>query len=357
MNATAQVMATIGPIPLESVGLPSQPPFLTLIGMADPGRLATDPSISPKGAAVSEVLHEELRGATTPAGAAGSVEASVRTKFDEQGRLVEKIESRWNNETDTTYGYQEGRLVKMETTFPNAKKSVPTAWNYWSYDNRGKLTEFRRGSGSALLNHELNFKYDGNGRLLGFDYRQGADDKLFSHTDVSYSNDGKMVMVTKAFAGSKIIDRSTRTLDDQGHVVRVMLDSEGRAPNEQAKQIDFRYDARGRLVEQRTDARGFSKSGAEDDLPPGTVRITYDDENHTKTTKYSNPLEGSIEIVVTRDENGAATSVAFKAPEEVSSKLECQYDRLGNWTSCRQLVGNQGQTNIKQEFRRAITYR
>ena len=358
INASAQVMATIGPIPLESVGLPSQPPLLTLIGMANPGKWATDPSISPKGAAVSEVFHEELRGATTPAGAAGSVEASVRTKFDEQGRIVEKIESRWNNETDTIYTYREGRLVRMESTLPNVKKPEPAAWNDWSYDSRGKLTEFRRGSGTALQNHEVNFKYDAKGRLLGFDFRQGADDKPFSHTEVSYSNDGNRVIVTTAFAGSTIIDRSTRTLDDQGRVVRVVLDSEGRAKTEQASKVDFRYDAQGRLVEQTTDATEFSKSGAEHDLPPGTISVTYDDKNRTKTTKYSSPSEGSLEIVVTQDEGGAATGFAMKLPpNELSSRLECQYDHLGNWTSCRQIAKNQGHSNLKQEFRRVITYR
>ncbi len=51
----------------------------------------------------------------------------------------------------------------------------------------GKLTEYRRGSGSTIQNHLANFKRDSQGRLLSFDYRQGPKDDLFSRTELSYS--------------------------------------------------------------------------------------------------------------------------------------------------------------------------
>lgn len=354
----AQVMALSGPITRESVGVPPEPPFLTLLGIANPGKLATDPSILPKGRAVSEVFHEELRGRALPAGPAGEVEASVRTKLDDQGRVTEQIEKHWGGETDTLYTYQDGRLVSMESAFPDAKKATPKAWNYWTYDNHGKLTEYRRGRGTAIENHELGFKYDSRGRLLGFEYRQFSQDKPFSRTDISYSSDGKTVAVTRTFAESKIVDRSTRILDVQGRVVLVKLSSEGRDPNDEAKNIVLRYDQKGRLVEQTTDAGKLSGPGAESDLPPGTVSITYDDKAHTKTTRYSFPNEGTIEIVVTQDANGDTIGYALQGgAEQGSSKLECEYDRFGNWTSCRQIVENNGQRFTKEEFRRTITYR
>ncbi len=352
----AQIMATGGPISPDSLGSPPQAPFLTLLGMANPGKLATDPSIPPKGA-VSEMFYEELRGKATPAGPAGAVEASVRTKFDEQGNVTEKIENRWNYETDSVYHYQDGRVVSMETTTRGGKKSA-RFWSYWTYDRRGKLIEYRRGSGAEIGNHELGFRYDSKGRLLGFDYRQGKEDKPFSHTEVSYSNDDRTVAVTKSFVDNQIVDRSTRLLDYQGRVVRVELDSEGRAPNNQAKNIRFRYDAQGRLVEQSTDAINLSNSGAEHDLPPGTITIAYDDKAHTKTTKYSFPGEGSMEIVVTQDASGAAVGYGLgQGSEKFSWNLECEYDRFGNWTTCRQIVEREGQKFTKQGFRRTITYR
>jgi len=234
----AQLMATSGPIRPESVGLPQSPPFLTLLGMMNPGKLATDPSIPPKGA-VSELFYEELRGRTTPAGPAGGVEASVRTKFDEQGRITEQIENRWNHETDTLYRYQDGRLVSMESTFLDAKNAAPKSWNYWTYNSQGKLTEYRRGRGTEIQNHELGFQYDNKGRLLGFEYRQGKEDKPFTRTEITYSDDDKTVVVTQSSVGIKIIERSTRILDDKGRVVRVVLYSEGRPPTDEAKNIVF----------------------------------------------------------------------------------------------------------------------
>lgn len=352
----AQIMATIGPVTADSVGLPPQPPFITLLGIASPGKLATDPSIPPKGAA-REVFYEELRAITSPAGPAGSVEASVRTKYDEQGRVIEKIENRFGNETDDVYRYQGGLLVSIETNYPNARKPQPIAWNYWTYDSRGRLTEYRRGRGTEIQNHEVGFRYDNQGRLLGFDYKQGRDDQLFSHTDISYSSDGKTVVVTQTFAGTKIVDRSTRTLDEKGRVVQVALASEGRAADKEASIILFRYDERGRLVEQTTNAAGFSDSGAEQDLPPGTISITYDDTLHGKTTKYSSPGEGDMETFVTQDDGGATTGFGIKAASERTfSAIRCEYDRQGNWTRCRQISQSDG-PRISKDFHRTITYR
>jgi hypothetical protein len=55
----------------------------------------------------------------------------------------------------------------------------------------GKLTEYRLGRGTSIQNHELGLHYDGKWRLLGFEYRQGADDKPFSRTEISYSQDNR----------------------------------------------------------------------------------------------------------------------------------------------------------------------
>lgn len=316
----------------------------------------TDPSIPPKGA-VSEVFHEELRGRDLPAGPAGGVEASVRTKFDDRGRITERIEIRWGGETDDVYYYRDGRLVGIESTSPGAKKASPKFGMYWTYDGGGKLTEFRRIRGTTMENHELGFRYDDQGRLLGFEYRQGAKDEPFSRTAISYSDDGRTVAMSKSFVGTKIVDRSIRTFDDRGRVVRVKVESEGREPNDQAKNVSFRYDNQGRLLEQTTDAARFSKGGAEHDLPPGAISITYDDEAHTKTTKYSFAGEGSIETVVTQDDDGNTIGFVLRGPQQISSKLKCEFDRLGNWTSCRQLVESQGQNFVKEQFRRTITYR
>ncbi len=353
----AQIMAMIGPIPPDSLGLPPSPPFLTLWGMADPGKFVTDASIPPKGPA-SEVFREELRGASTPAGQAGAVEASSRTKFDVQGHVVENIDIRSGHESDTVYRYQDGRLVSMETTFPNSKKTESKAWNYWSYSASGKLIEYRRGFGAELRDHELGFTYDAKGRLLGMETRQASDDKPFCVTKISYSDADKSIEVTKRFSGTKIVDHSARYLDDQGRVIRVALSSEGRKADDEAKNIRFGYDTKGRLIEQATDAVKLSDSGAEHDLPPGTISILYDDDKHTKTTKYSLAAEGTMVVVLTEDETGATTAYSMGAGStQITTRFECEYDSYGNWTSCVQFAEQQGRKVVKQRYRRNITYR
>lgn len=107
-------------------------------------------------------------------------------------------------------------------------------------------------------------------------------------------------MIKLLLGGSNTIDRTTLILDDHGRVVRATLASESRAPSHLAKDVRFRYDEHGRLVGHTTDAEKFSEAGAEHDLPPGTISISYDDKARTKTTRYTAPKEGAMEFVVSR---------------------------------------------------------
>jgi hypothetical protein len=164
--------------------------------------------------------------------------------------------------------------------------------------------------------------------------------------------------VTTKYAGSKIVDRSTRSLDDHGRVVRVVPESEGRPTPEQVKSVVFRYDDKGRLLEQTADVTTFSGPGSEGDLPPGTISIVYDDQALTKTTSYSFPNEGTFKVVAMQDDRGATVGYTLEgAGQRSAMELDCEYDRVGNWTSCQQAVDNSGQKYINERFRRTITYR
>jgi hypothetical protein len=100
--------------------------------------------------------------------------------------------------------------------------------------------------------------------------------------------------------------------------------------------VSFRYDEKGRLIEQDTDAHEFDKSGSEQELPPGKISIAYDDVKNTKTTSYSGD-EGSLVLTVTRNSSGATirfTGGTAGAP--LDGVIDCAYDSHGNWTTCRQ---------------------
>ena len=108
----------------KDLGRPPQPPFITFFGIVTPGKMATDPSLPLQGP-VAEVFFEELRAAATPAGPAGEVFISVKTKYDEQARPLEVIRKEYGSETNTVNRYEGNRVVSQETTFPNSKSPRP----------------------------------------------------------------------------------------------------------------------------------------------------------------------------------------------------------------------------------------
>jgi hypothetical protein len=339
----------------QDIGRPRRVPFITFLGLVSPGSLVTDPALPPKGP-VAEVLYEELRAQNTPAGPAGDVVTSIEIKYDEEGRAIEENRKEWGFLTKTIKKYQGTRLVSEESTFRDNKKPRPKFWNYWTYDQAGMLIEYRRGSGDELQNHDTNFKRDEQGRLMSFEYRQGAKDELSSRTEFRYSADGKTVDSALYGATGDEIRTSTQTTDDLGLVVLAVIrerDWRTKKPKTPIK-VAFKYDSRGRLLEQNTDAYKVEKTGSEFELPPGKVSIVYDDLKHTKTTTYSNE-EGTLTSNLTYGADGATIGYAGGTKDEFyDMMLDCKYDSHGNWTTC-QMSNRAGGTPAKM-WRRTIQY-
>lgn len=345
-------------LPDQDIGRPPRPPFITFLGIVMPGKLITDPSLPPAGP-VAQTLYEELRAHVTPAGPAGEVMTSIIATWDEAGRVIEETRKDGGSESDTINHYVGNRLVSQETTFPHSRQPVPKAWSYWVYDPSGKLTEFRRGRAEQIQNHDINFKRDSLGRLTSYEYRQGPKDELLNRTELRYSNNGKIVEITQFDAAGAIVQSTTQTADDQGHVVAAAIrDRDWRTKQMKTPlKVSFRYDEKGRLIEQDTSAHEFDKSGSEQELPPGKISIAYDDLKNTKTTSYSG-AEGSIVLTVTHNANGA--TVAFTGGtdgERLDSVVDCAYDIHGNWTTCRQTSGGPPAGDVVKMWRRTITYR
>ena len=341
-------------LPDQDIGRPPRAPFITFLGIATPGKMITDPALPPSGP-VLKTHYEELRAHETPAGPAGGVMTSILTTWDEGGRVVEEIRP----ESDTIYRYDGTRLVSQELTFPNNRRPAPKAWNYWVYDPAGKLIEYRRGSGDEIQNHDTNFKRDGRGRLTSYEYRQGPKDELFSRTELRYSDDGKTVDLTQYDSAGAVTQTTTETLDDQGQVV-MAVNRDRDWPTKQMKsplRVAFRYDGKGRLIEQDTDAHEFDKSGSEFELPPGKISLAYDDLKHTKTTSYSSD-EGQLAFTVTSDARGATIGfIAGTKDITLETTIDCEVDSHGNWTTCRQTVKTAGVSRVEKMWRRTITYR
>jgi hypothetical protein len=265
----------------RDLGRPARPPFITFLGIAAREKMVTDPSLPPNGP-VLEVLYEELRVQKTPAGPAGEIVDSIRTKYDEQGRVIEESHRTYGPSTKTIRRYDGTRLISEEATFPESK--TPQAWNYWKYDERGKLIDYRRGRGEELQNHETGFTRDPRGRLTGYEYHQGNKDSLLTRTEFRYSLDGKVTETINYNATGEVTDSPTQTTDVEGHVVHVVIKGgdRGTKTSKPPLSITFKYDAKGRLAEQNVDPYDFEPAGGEHELPPGKVSIAYDDVKHTK---------------------------------------------------------------------------
>jgi hypothetical protein len=344
-------------LPDQDIGRPPRPPFITLLGIATPGKLITDPSLPPFGP-VAQTVYEELRVQATPAGPAGEITTSITATWDEAGHAIEEIRKDGASESDTTNRYAGTRLISQETTFPNSRQSAPKAWSYWVYDPSGNLIEFRKGRADQIQNHDTNFKRDAEGRLTSFEYRQGPNDELFTRTELRYSDQGRTANITEYDASGEIVHATTQTLDGQGHVVTAVVsyrDSKTKKMTPPLKAV-FRYDGKGRLVEQDTDAHSADDAD-EEDLPPGKVFIDYDDAKHTKTTSYSGS-DGSLGMVILSNEGGVTTGFGLQtAGEQLFNFIDCLYDGHGNWTACRQFAKKPAGNAVVKMWRRKITYR
>ena len=345
-------------LPDQDIGRPPKAPFITFLRIAAPGKLVTDASLPPAGPVV-QAVYEELRAHETPAGPAGEVMISITSSWDDAGRVTEEIEKEHGSQSNTINRYDGSRLVAQESTYLDSRQPRPKSWNYWTYNESGKLTEYRRGSGDELENHDTNFKRDAQGRLTSYEYRQGPKDELLNRTEFSYSADGKTVDFSQYDAGGAVIQSNTQTVDDRGHVVTAVI----RNRDWQTKQmtaplkVAFHYDGMGRLIQQITEAHEFEKSGSEFELLPGKVSITYDDANHTKTTSYSGD-KGSLTCTLTTNASGATTGFAVSADDRaVDVRVRCTDDSHGNWIACQQIVKTDGVDRVEKMWRRKITYR
>jgi hypothetical protein len=353
-NGRAQMFTEL--LPDRDVGRPARAQVITLLGIVAPGKLVTDPAITPNGP-VAETLYEELRAVETPAGPAGEVVLSLRTSWDGAGRAVKEIRKDDNSQWEQITRYDDDRLISQEGTFPNSK--WPKTWTYWTYNSSGKLVEFRRGRGETIENHDANFKYDSKGRLIGYECRQGAEDELFSRTELKYSPDGNTVYYTQFSADGSIFEKSTQTLDEQGHVTMALTNQQNWETKklEEPEKITFRYDGQGRMIEQASDIPRPPKDDVENSIPPGKISIFYDDLKHTKTTSYSGQ-DGTISSTLFVNAAGATTaSLVVSADSSTGYKIRCTDDSHGNWTACEMFASANGMERVTRKWRRTIVYR
>lgn len=116
-------------------------------------------------------------------------------KFDDQERLIKQIYEDEFGTTTVTNVFRDGRLQSQTVDHHSTNRGDWQEWQRWSYDENGRLSDFRAGRDKVEWNHYLNFKYDADGRPLRYEY---CDSKLGGPpvlAEISYS--GKTVTLSR----------------------------------------------------------------------------------------------------------------------------------------------------------------
>jgi hypothetical protein len=257
---------------------------------------------------------------------------------------------------------------------PSSKRrEIPdwNEWQRWTYDKDGRLSEFKAGRDKQEMNDYLNFKYDPRGRPLGYElYAQTL-------TEISYVGNKITSSRLRKYQRHKFFEQ-VQVVDDNGRVIDLMV-SDGN-PLKLWYHVAFKYDDKGRVVEQSTDP--FKLRSGDDDSPiPGKLLVNYDDEKHSGEQRFYD-TDGKLALRTTFefDHDGTLTKLrvldpsgkektggeTFVDPESHKSTTRrgnvewgVVYDDRGNWTERqRWFTPVDGTPRIMtRTVRQAITYR
>ena len=343
------------------IAWPPRPPLINLLGLGGLGRMAYDSATPPKGP-VKRVVLEEYR--IDPGGPLRPpmLSSTLTTEFDELGREVGRLEVEGISETRTVTGYRDGHIHVRDGTFKrDGKANAPDFWERWTHDEAGRVIDYRCGRGSDLENHFANVKYDRESRLTSFEYRQDPKDELQSRTEYTYEDDGRTIREVEYDEKGERLRTWTMGLD-QGRVIRVDFaerdwkSKEWKTP----QRVGFRYDAKGRLVEQDAETDKLEGPGVEHAIPPGKVAISYDDTNQTRQSRYSDGSE-QMNSVARLDETGAILAWGMSTGESGDATFQMvvdgTYDSRGNWTECTRWQTTGAVRKMMGLWRRTINYR
>lgn len=295
-------------------------------------------------------------------------------KFDDDGRLIERVDEDSLGVYTTTNVWDKGKLQNQTVSHHRTDRKFDwDEWQRWNYDKDSRLSEFHAGRNKQeLLNDYVNFKYDSQGRPLGYElYAQTVTEIAYEGNKITLSRFQKDQR-RKFFEQVQVVDDGKRVID-----LKVSDLSGGQLT--QWYHMKFKYDEKGRVVEQNTDP--FKLGSGDDYSPlPGKLVVEYNDEKHSGEQKFYD-ADGKLVLhtTFTFDRDGIFTklrvldasgkeqtgSEIFVDPQYKSSiragnvEWEIIYDEQGNWTERRRwFTPADGTPRIMTRLvRQTITYR
>lgn len=354
-------------------GPPPVPPIFSQMTVLLQGDLQFNDTVDAKGPVVSIVREEIWPPDPTP-------KRTSKFEFDKDGHLT-KATYEFDSSISTTLNvWQNGRLQSQTVHhhLADGKKADWEEWQHWIYDAYGRLSEFHAGLDKAEWNYYLKFKYDAADRSLGFEYRDTKIGGLPTYTEVTYGE--KDITLSRLdYSRHKFYER-VEIVDDKGRVTDLKVSDLSGSELKQWYHVRFKYDEKGRVIEQDTDP--FKLGDGDDYSPlPGKLLVEYDDEKHSGEQKYFDTTgKLALHTAFTLDLDGVLTSLRIlddlgkerhggdTAGDVASHKAtirrgriewEVIYDSHGNWTERRLWsIPDDGSPRVMTRLvRQAITYR
>ena len=298
-------------------------------------------------------------------------------KFDDHGRLVERIDENSLGGSTTTNVWVSGRLQSQDVSHRRKNGKLPDSnwneWQKWSYDKDGHLSEFKAGRDKEEMNDYVNFRYDSAGRCLGYEmYAETLTEIAYVGNKITLSRVGK-------FQRRKFFEQ-VQIVDDKNRVVDLKVSDLSGNELKLRYHVSFKYDDKDRVIEQNTDP--FKLGDGDDYSPmPGKLIVEYHDEKHPGEQKFYD-TDGKLDLhtAFEFDRDGIFTKLRvldasgkeqmggeiFHDPESHKASTrpgqvewEVVYDDHGNWTERRRwFTPADGSSRIMTRvIRQNITYR
>jgi hypothetical protein len=329
---------------------PPSPPLMNVLTATAGVKFATDPDLPLKGR-VSRVEYQErntYRLSDTPP----ALLRNLVQEFDEMGRMTAEEEV---GRSKSVLSYRGDLPLGRVITNKNGQRDEYK----WTYDAEGRLADFKTILAGKVNQHFAILKYDAQGRVELSEHRQGPDDTLFARREYDYSSDGRRITETRRDEKGRIMQTRVSSLDANGRVVEfewALRDSKTGMMRD-PRRFRFKYDEKGRVIEQDADPEPPGTAQDEQTIPAGKMTIVYDDANSRRTASF--PFGGGeARSTLTLDENGAVKGLSIPTPVGImKTAIECTYDTHGNWTECKRWATQGSERRMSGWWTRIITYR
>jgi hypothetical protein len=363
-----------GDFRVDSLDVPQNPPFISAMSVIWLDDIQTlNSPLKVKGDVAEQVVTTNRLSAVDwikdPQPPSVHLVTKVTMKYDAGGHEIERDE-----EDAAADGWRkimrsfEGDHLISEVGDSGRKRGPnPQGWLRMAYEN-GHLAEMKKGHGEGLENHYLNFRYDPQGRVTHYEYRQGKSDQELGTVDLKYSAD--TVETDEIAPQGKVVTTQIQKLDASGRVIDGELKLWYHA--------SFRYDDKSRVIEQVSDERELGEG--DDYVPlPGRVMIQYDDKKLTRTEEFYEKGVVALRAVAQLDRDGEELSLqvfdgsgkekeySATVPDAATGKpvpragkcaWEVDYDSHSNWTQRRLwFTPTDGSRILLNTIHRTITYR